>query len=139
MNNNPTSSLTAGVGRRIINARPGSPKFGLRLFGEPIQGYESDLTATALVLANSQTKLAIIALDLIVLFNPLANQVRHEVAEILGIPPSHVMINISHDHATPVQLSYRATTPESRHYAEIFENELRDHILEAVEEASQHL
>ena len=131
--------LVAGVSRRIINARPGSPKFGLRLFGEPIQGYESDLTATALVLANAHTKLAIIALDLIVFFNPLADQVRQEVAEMLGIPRSHVMINISHDHSTPVQLSYRAVTPESRRLAEIYEKELRSHILEAVEEASQNL
>ncbi len=134
-----SSGLFAGVSRRIINAQPGSPKFGLRLFGEPIQGYESDLTATALVLANSQTKLAIIALDLIVFFNPLANQVRQEVAEMLGIPRSHVMINISHDHSTPVQLSYRAVSPESKYYAEIYENELRRHILAAVEEASQNL
>jgi neutral ceramidase len=131
--------LVAGVSRRIINARPGSPKFGLRLFGEPIQGYESDLTATALVLANTHTKLAIIALDLIVFFNPLADQVRQEVAEMLGIPRSHVMINISHDHSTPVQLSYRAVTPESKRLAEIYEEELRSHILEAVEEASQNL
>jgi len=131
--------LYAGAARRIINAQPGSPKFGLRLFGEPIQGYESDLTATALVLANSQTKLAIIALDLIVFFNPLANQVRQEVAETLGIPRSHVMINISHDHSTPVQLSYRAVSPESKYYAEIYEKELRGHILAAVEEASQSL
>ena len=134
-----SDGLHAGAARRIINAQPGSPKFGLRLFGEPIQGYESDLTATALVLANSQTKLAIIALDLIVFFNPLANQMRQEVAEMLGIPRSHVMINISHDHSTPVQLSYRAVSPESKYYAEIFENELRRHILAAVEEARQNL
>ena len=134
-----SNSLSAGVARRIINARPGSPKFGLRLFGDPIQGYESDLTATALVLANSQTKLAVIALDLIVFFNPLANQVRQEVAEMLDISRSHVMINISHDHSTPVQLSYRATSPESRQFAEIYEKELRSHILEAVEEASKKL
>ena len=131
--------LSAGVARRIINARPGSPKFGLRLYGEPIQGYESDLTATALVLANSDTKVAIIALDLIVFFNPLSNQVRDEVAEILGIPRSHVMINISHVHSSPVQLSYRATTPESRRFAEIYEKELRSNILAAVVEANQDL
>ena len=139
MDNHPTSSLSAGVARRIINARPGSPKFGLRLFGEPIQGYESDLTATALVLANSQTRLAIIALDLIVFFNPLSDQVRQEVADRLGIPRSHVLINISHDHSTPVQLSYRATTPESQRFAAIYEQELRQRILEAVDEAAENL
>jgi len=139
MDNHLNSSLSAGVARRIINAQPGSPKFGLRLFGEPIQGYESDLTATALVLANSQTRLAIIALDLIVFFNPLAVQVRQEVADRLGIPRSHVLINISHDHSTPVQLSYRATTPENQRLAAIYEQELRQHILEAVDEAAENL
>jgi neutral ceramidase len=134
-----TNALSAGVARRNINARPGTPKFGLRLFGEPIQGYESDLTATALVLANSETKLAIIALDLIVFFNPLADQVRQDVADRLGIPRSHVLINFSHDHSTPAQLSYRATTPESQRFAALYEQELHALILEAMEEADGNL
>ena len=132
-----SNTLYAGVARRIINARPGSPKFGIRLFADPIQGYESDLTATALVLANSQTKLAIIALDICELFNPLADQIRKEVAELLGVPRSHVMINLSHDHSTPSPPNSTRDSVERKRFAEIFGKELKSYILEAVGEASQ--
>jgi neutral ceramidase len=132
-----SNTLYAGVARRIINARPGSPKFGIRLFADPIQGYESDLTATALVLADSQTKLAIIALDICELFNPLADQIRKEVAESLGVDRSHVMINLSHDHSTPSPPNSTRDSVERKRFAEIFGKELKSYILEAVGEASQ--
>jgi hypothetical protein len=131
-----TETLFAGVSRRVINARPGSPKFGIRLFADPIQGYESDLTATALVLANSHTKLAIIALDICELFNPLAGQIRQAVADALGAPRSHVMINLSHDHSTPSPPHETRDSAERKRFTEIFGGELKNHILEAVGEAS---
>ncbi len=120
-----TETLFAGVSRRIINARPGSPKFGIRLFADPIQGYESDLTATALVLANSQTKLAIIALDICELFNPLADQIRQEAADRLGVPRSHVMINLSHDHSTPAPPNSTRDSAERKRFSEVFGEELK--------------
>ncbi len=132
-----TETLLAGVSRRIINARLGSPKFGIRLFADPIQGYESDLTATTLVLANSQTKLAIIALDICELFNPLADQIRQAAADRLGVPRSHVMINLSHDHSTPAPPNSTRDSAERKRFSDIFGDELRNHILEAVGEASQ--
>lgn len=132
-----TETLFAGVSRRIINARLGSPKFGIRLFADPIQGYESDLTATALVLANSQTKLAIIALDICELFNPLADQIRQAAADCLGVPRSHVMINLSHDHSTPAPPNSTRDSAERKRFSEVFGEELRKHILDAIAEASQ--
>jgi len=45
------AALHAGAARRTINPRLGTMKIGGRLFGEPIQAIQSDLTATALVLA----------------------------------------------------------------------------------------
>ncbi len=134
-----SSTLSAGVARRIINARPGSPKFGLRLFADPIQGYESDITATALVLENNRTKLVLIALDLCELFNPFSDQIRQLVADRVGIARSHVMINISHAHSTPTIPSGRRDTPERIRFAEVYAKELESHILEAVEEANQNL
>ena len=132
-----SSTLEAGVSRRIINARIGSPKFGIRLFADPIQGYESDLTATALVLANSHTRLAIIALDICELFNPLSNQIRQEAADLLGVPRSHVMINLSHDHSTPSPPNSTRDSAERKRFADIYGNELKGHILAAVAEADQ--
>jgi hypothetical protein len=43
-------ALHAGAARRTIDPPLGIGKIGGRLFGEPIQAIESDLTATALVL-----------------------------------------------------------------------------------------
>ena len=45
-------ALLAGAARRTINPPLGTGKGGVRLFGDPIQAIESDLTATTLVLAN---------------------------------------------------------------------------------------
>ena len=49
-----SSTLYAGAARRVINPRLGTGKPGLRLFGDPIQSIESDLTATALVFGDGE-------------------------------------------------------------------------------------
>ncbi len=134
-----SNTFSAGVARRVINARPGSPKFGIRLFADSIQGYESDLTATALVLSNSQTKLAVVALDLCEFFNPLSDQMRQEVADRLGVPRTHVLVNLSHDHSSPTVPHGTRDSAERKYLAEVFGKELRQHILEAVEEAERSM
>ena len=68
-----SSTLYAGVARRVINPEIGTAMGGLRLFGSPIQAIESDLTGTVLVLSNQTTKVAIAALDLAVLSRPRAS------------------------------------------------------------------
>jgi len=57
-------TLLAGAARRLVNPAIGTGKGGLRLFGDPIQAIESDLTATVLVLGNDETKIVLIATDL---------------------------------------------------------------------------
>ena len=64
-----SSTLYAGVARRVINPELGTAMGGLRLFSSPIQAIESDLTGTVLVLSNQATKVAVAALDLAV-FSP---------------------------------------------------------------------
>lgn len=93
--------LQAGAARRVINPRLGTGKPGLRLFGDPIQSIESDLTATALVLTDGDTKLAIIAADLCIASTAESNGLRDGVASALRIPRSHVMLNLSHNHSSP--------------------------------------
>ncbi len=134
-----THQLLAGLGRRITNARPGSPKFGIRLFSDPIQGYESDLTATALVLTNGAEKLALIALDICELFNPFSTEIRQAVADQLTIPLSHVMLSLSHDHSTPMTPGPTRDDPERERLAKIYGNELKQWILEAVQEAAGNI
>ena len=56
--------LLAGVKRVNINPPIGIKRPGIRLFADPIQSIESDLTVTALVLEHNGNKIAIIACDL---------------------------------------------------------------------------
>ena len=58
------TTLHAGVARRTINPPLGIGKIGGRLFGDPIQWIESDLTATVLVLRGAVSKVAVVAVDL---------------------------------------------------------------------------
>lgn len=101
-----SNMLFAGAARQLINPPLGIGKIGTRLFGDPIQAVESDLTATALVLANRETKIVILALDLCTVATATANQLRGQVAQALGIPMSHVLLNLSHNHSAPALPGY---------------------------------
>ena len=103
-------TLQAGAARRTINPLLGTGKAGLRLFGSPIQAIESDLTATALVLGDGDTKVALIATDLCVLSMAEGGRLRTGVAEALGIPVSHVLLNLSHNHSAPALPEFMAMT-----------------------------
>ena len=94
-------TLHAGAARRTINPPLGTGKGGVRLFGDPIQAIESDLTATVLVLSNGQTKLALIATDLGLLTTGESDPLRDAVAAALGTTPTHVLFNVSHNHSAP--------------------------------------
>src|SRR3954471_9423664 len=103
-------TLQAGAARRTINPLLGTGKAGLRLFGSPIQAIESDLTATALVLGDGDTKVALIATDLCVLSMNEGGRLRTGVSEALGIPVSHVLLNLSHNHSAPALPEFMAMT-----------------------------
>src|SRR5438046_8030407 len=84
-----SNTLFAGVVRRVINPVTGHDKVGLRLFGDPIQAIETDLTATVLVLANGSSKVAIIACDLCLIPGSVVSEARRKVAEAIETPASH--------------------------------------------------
>ncbi len=62
---------------------------------------DGELTATALVLADGKTRLAIIAVDLVFIQDPLATELRKAIGQQLEIPYTHVVINASHTHCSP--------------------------------------
>jgi hypothetical protein len=113
-------SLHAGAGRRTINPPLGIGKIGGRLFGDPIQSIESDLTATALVLQGAGTKVAIVAVDLCTVESRHADTLRTDVAAAIGVPVSHVLVNESHDHSAPALPGY---------YPDWYENEFKEEYL----------
>ncbi len=94
-------NLTAGVARIDI-----TPPVGFRLEGamrrvEPSEGIESPLLATALVLADEQTKIVLIDCDLIGFDLPLAGEIRRAIADRVEIPVSQVTVGCTHTHNGP--------------------------------------
>jgi hypothetical protein len=101
-----SETLFAGCARRVINPPLGTRQTGFRLFGNPVQAVESDLTATALVLKSGGAKVAVVGIDLSVIGIDISmrgqrpgQEIRLRIAEALDIPFAHVMLNTSHTHA----------------------------------------
>ena len=132
------TTLQAGAARRTINPPLGIGKIGGRLFGDPIQWIESDLTATALVLTGAGTKVAIVAADLCTVESRHADTLRGDVGDTIGVPPSHVLFNESHDHSAPALPSYYPDWYESE-FKEAYLTTLRRRIVEAAAEADGRL
>ena len=131
------SDLTAGVARRIIN-----PPFGIKTFGFSsreggVQAIESDLTATALVLANGDQKIAIITSDTGWMSLPVITDLRHRVGEAIGTPASYVMINISHTHSAPSMPEWVPDEPEQIALQQQYRDDLCRWIVEAAQEADE--
>jgi neutral ceramidase len=131
-------TLHAGAARRTINPPLGIGKIGGRLFGDPIQWIESDLTATALVLSAAGTKVAIVAADLCTVESRHADTLRGDVGDAIGVPPSHVLLNESHDHSAPALPGYYPDWYESELKEEYLAG-LRHRIVEAAVEADCRL
>ena len=137
-----TGALHAGAARRVVNPPLGTRQTGFRLFGHPVQAIESDLTATALVLANGRAKVAVIAVDLSILGIDLSlrearpgQDLRVRVAEALDIPVAHVLLNASHAHSGVALPDYMPDTDEQialkRRYRESLARRLVDAAVEA--------
>ena len=134
--------LYAGAARRTINPELGTRQTGFRLFGNPVQAIESDLTATALVLGDGITRVVVIAIDLSLVGIDLslrgqrpAQEMRLAIAAALGIPASHVMLNTSHTHAGVALPDYMSDTPEQMSLKERYRRSLIGSLVEAAVEA----
>ena len=138
--------LYAGAARRTINPELGTRQTGFRLFGNPVQAIESDLTATALVLGDGITRVVVIAIDLSLVGIDLAlrgqrpaQEMRLAIAAALGIPDSHVMLNTSHTHAGVALPDYMSDTPEQMSLKERYRRSLIGSLVEAAVEADARL
>ena len=131
--------LYAGIARRRINPPLGIDKAGLRLFADPIQAVESDLTATVLVISDGKTKVAIIACDLVVIPTLPAMEARSRVADAIGTPVSHAMLNFSHTHSSPALPGWTVDDPEQQRLKSNYQEKLFCWLVEAAQEADQQL
>ena len=92
----------AGVGRRTITPALTVPHAGwgaqTHLFAD---GVETDLWATALVLADDRGMAAVVDVDLVAVTPEDARAIRTEVARVLGLAPEQVRVTETHNHAGP--------------------------------------
>jgi len=123
------NTLRAGVARRII-----TPPKGIFLIGygdrtKGNTGIHDDLTATALVLDDSKTRLAIVALDMLAINEFVVDRVR------ACLPGMETLLCCSHTHSGPIAYADEKSSRLNRDYI----NALVKRITEAVNEAENNL
>ena len=131
------SELYAGTGRRLIN-----PPLGIRTFGFSsreglVQGIESDLTATALVLSDERDKVVIVATDTGWMELSVMTRLRESVAEVVGTTVSHVMINLNHTHSSPSMPEWFPDEPTQISLQSTYQENLCEWITDAAREADE--
>jgi hypothetical protein len=134
-----SSTLYAGAARHIINPPLGMKRPALRLFADPLQAVESDLTATALVLSNAASKVVIIGIDISVIYLPVALEIRRRIGAALGTPASHVLINFSHTHSGAALPDFVPDVPEQMRLQVAYKERLMNWLVEVAVAANRRL
>jgi hypothetical protein len=97
------NSLLAWTGRRVINPPPNIAHGGWGAQKhEQAEGIDMDLWATALALSDGTTRVVILDIDLQILTNERADQVRAAVSRATGLPVSQIRACVTHTHSGPV-------------------------------------
>src|SRR5262249_15136050 len=63
-----------------------------------------DLHARSLVLDNSETKVALVVLDLIAARKEWLSEIKHQINSFTGIPLAHILISCTHTHSAPTTI-----------------------------------
>jgi len=122
-------TLFAGVARRIITPPKGVYQIG---YGDRTKGnigVHDDLTATALVLEDGSTRIAIVALDILTINEFIVDRIRARLA------PTEVLLCCSHTHSGPIAYADEKSSRLNRAYID----SLVDNIAEAIKEAQANL
>jgi Neutral/alkaline non-lysosomal ceramidase, N-terminal len=99
MNN---STLRAGTGRRCINPPPGIAHAGWGAQKhEQAEGIDMDLWTTALALSDGRQTALILDIDIQILTNQRADQIRTEVSRVTGLPLKAIRASATHTHSGP--------------------------------------
>lgn len=121
--------LKAGVSRRIITPTKGIYQIG---YGDRIKGnvgVHDDLTATALFLDYGETRLAIVALDLLTINEFIADRIRKECA------PTEVLLCCSHTHSGPITYADKKSSVKNREYIDSLVNNIATAVNEGISNA----
>jgi neutral ceramidase len=94
-------ALRAGTGKFVITPPLGTPMGGNARVDNYARGILQDLYARALFLDDGTTKLCIVSLDLLGLWQADADRLRSIVAQELGISDAHITMCSTHTHSGP--------------------------------------
>jgi len=95
--------LLAGVGRRCINPPPNIAHGGWGAQKhEQAEGIDLDLWVTALALSDRATTAVVLDIDIQILTNERADQIRSAVSAATGLPMEAIRASATHTHSGPV-------------------------------------
>ena len=123
------TSLFAGVSRRIITPPRGIYLIGYGDRSKGNTGVHDDLTATAIVLDDGKTRIAIVALDMLTINEYIVDRVRARLG------PTEVILCCSHTHSGPIAYADEKSPRKNQDYID----SLVENIVEAVEAAGAGL
>ena len=103
---------------------------------KPYTSVRDHLFVRAIVLDNHSTRAALIAIDLIVIDEPLWEETSKQIAQELQCPVENIVMSATHSHSSPYPEDGK--TPPDANYA-AFRTHMKDGILAAVREAKTHL
>jgi hypothetical protein len=96
-------TLLAGTGRRCTNPPPNIAHGGWGAQKhEQAEGIDLDLWVTALALSDRATTALILDLDIQILTNSRADQIRASVSKATGVPVHNIRASATHTHSGPV-------------------------------------
>ncbi|MCB9786257.1 MAG: neutral/alkaline non-lysosomal ceramidase N-terminal domain-containing protein [Deltaproteobacteria bacterium] len=124
------SELLAGTARADISPPDGTPLAGYAWW-RGSRGVRDPLFATALVLDDGATRLAIVALDLLAIHESVARAIAQAACERAGLSPDGLLLACSHSHCSPVASTSERAKPAQRAYVEALVPEVADAIVRA--------
>jgi len=123
--------MKVGIAKTDITPDPPAWMSGYIARTEPADGVYHNIEASAVVFDSGQTRVGILAADLVGVDEFLLEPVREAAAE-LGIAPERMLINCSHTHCGP---ACRVVRGSYRKYDETYLEELKAKLAGVVEEA----
>lgn len=133
---NPANAeFRAAIATRVVTPDPLLPVSGGVGPSHPTTEKKGDLTVRALVLADDDTRVAIVSGDFLGFPSVLGNRVR---AKIQGIPPENILIGSTHTHSAPD--CYAFPDEEGKTSADLdYLNTVCEKMVETIQEAAGKL
>ena len=131
-------ALRAGTGRRCTNPPPNIAHGGWGAQKhEQAEGIDLDLWTTALALSDGTTTALLLDVDVQILTNERADQIRRAISERTGVPVANIRAGATHTHSGPVP--YRSWIEKGYELVDPWFADLARWCAEAAEEALANL